>query len=348
MAKTIKTCSMESQLEENGVVLDCKWAFNPVGVYKPQRQKIKQLLLDMDGMEACNRFKWLISSPTIPKERIEQMLYFRSALVFFKQGKEFRLLPFVATGSLNLYGIMDKVQPIAYNGGLDNKSQRKNIGAEIYINQEDEKDTTKGIILYDRQNGYVSTSGTIPTMVLQEYVINEMANRFSFLNINLVNSQGKNIILVKDPKQKASVERTLNSLYASDKAYALVKSMFDVQVINNSIDYEEQSIWEDITSWNNLRREHLGINNQGLFNKKERQLQIQNMQTQDGTETISDGYYESRKKFVEDVKRVFGDDPDFKEQFKQFDVVDLRIEKQPKKETNAEDMESDDNDNVMF
>lgn len=347
MAKTIKTCNMESQLEENGVVLDCKWAFNPVGVYKPQRQKIKQFFLDLDGMEACNRFKWLLSSPTIPKERIEQMLYYRSALVFFKQGKEFRLLPFVATGNLNLYGIMDKVQPIAYNGGLDNKTQRKNIGAEIYINQEDEADITKGVILYDRQNGYVSTSGTIPTAVLQDYIINELANRFSFLNINLVNSQGKNIILVKDPKQKSSVERTLNSLYASDKAYALVKSMFDVQVINNSIDYEEQAIWEDITSWNNLRREHLGVNNQGLFNKKERQLQIQNMQTQDGTEIISDGYYESRKKFVEDVKRVFGGDPDFKKQFSQFDVIDLRVENK-KQNNNNDNGENEENEDIMF
>lgn len=337
---------MESQLEESGVVLDCRWAFNPVGVYKPQRQKIKQVFLDMDGMEACNRFKWLLSSPTIPKERIEQMLYYRSALVFFKQGTEFRLLPFVATGTLNLYGIMNKVQPIAYNGGLDNKSQRQNIGDEIEINQSDESDVTKGVILYDRQNGYVSTSGTIPVAILQEYIINEIANRFSFLNINLVNSQGKNIILVKDPKQKASVEKTLNSLYASDKAYALVKSMFEVQVINNNITYEEQSLWEDITSWNNLRREHLGINNQGLFNKKERQLKIQNMQTQDGTEIISDGYFESRKKFIEDVKRVFGNDPDFKKQFTQFDVIDLRIEeKQVDKEENAW---SNDNDNIMF
>lgn len=341
-----KTCSMESQLEESGVVLDCRWAFNPVGVYKPQRQKIKQVFLDMDGMEACNRFKWLLSSPTIPKERIEQMLYYRSALVFFKQGSEFRLLPFVATGTLNLYGIMNKVQPIAYNGGLDNKLQRQNIGAEIEINQSDESDVTKGVILYDRQNGYVSTSGTIPVAILQEYIISEIANRFSFLNINLVNSQGKNIILVKDPKQKASVEKTLKSLYASDKAYALVKSMFEVQVINNNITYEEQSLWEDITSWNNLRREHLGINNQGLFNKKERQLQIQNMQTQDGTEIISDGYFESRKKFVEDVKRVFGNDPDFKKQFTQFDVVDLRIEE--KRTSKEENVGSDDNDNIMF
>lgn len=342
MAKE-KTCSAKSQLEENGVVLDCKWAFNPVSVYKPNRRKLKQFLTDLDGMQACNRFRFLGAPEYFPVSRIEQMLYFRSALVFFKQGKEFRILPFVPIGNLNLYGFLNKVQPIAYNGGAIDEKKTINFGQQIEINQYEERDKTKGVILFDRQNAFVYSNGTLPSYVLQETIINEIINRLSFLNINLVNSQGKNIILVKDPKQKNSVEKALNNIYSSDKAYALVKSMFEVQVINNGIEYKEQELWEDIMSWNNLRLERLGIDNNGLFNKKERQLTIESSTNEEQTEVITDAYYEARKEFVRKVNEVFGDDPDFKEQFKNFRVIDLRVEnkKEIKKEESGEEEDGD-------
>lgn len=344
MAKKEKTLSLEADILNNSNIVDTCEKFNPIRISAIQKKNLTILMQDIDGMEACNRFKWDISSPTIPRERIEQMVYWRSALVFFKQGKEFRLLPFVATGDLTIYAFMNKVQPIAYNGGAFDEKNVKNIGGEISINEPDERDTSKGVILWDRQNGYVQSNGMIPLAILQSYIIEEIATRFSYLNINLKNSQGKNIILVKDPKQKDAIEKKLNELYASDKSYMLVKSMFDVQVINNNIDYQEQALWEDITSWNNLRLEHLGITNQGLFNKKERELAIQNMNDGASTEYITDGYYESRKKFVEDVKRVFGDDPDFKEQFKTFDVIDLRVEHKKKQNENMSTMNDDNKD----
>lgn len=322
---TNKTLSLQADIINNGGNINVCDFYNPVRVPARQKENLRALMLDIDGMQACNRFKWFLSSPTIPADRIEQMLYMRSALVFFKQGTEFRLLPFVAVGNLDTYGFMNKVQPIAYNGGIYDARNVKNFGEEISINKADEKDTTKGVVLFDRQNGFVTSGGLTPLFTLQDYAIEEMVTRFSYLNINLHNSQGKNLILVKDPKQKETVEGKLKELYASDKAFAIVKGLFDVQVINNTIDYQEQSIWEDITSWNNFRLEHLGITNEGLFNKKERELAIQNMTDGASTEYVTDAYYEARKTFVKEVKRVFGDDPDFKKQFGTFEVIDMRI-----------------------
>ena len=332
-----KNCKVSSQLEDYGVILDAKWAFNPVKVYKPQRKQLMMFWRDLDGMQACNRFLWRGVAKSIPAERIEQMLYYRGALVFFKQGKEFRLLPFAAAGNLNMYALSNKVQPIAYNGGGFDPKQVTNIGEAIDVNLYDERDKNKGVILWDRQNGAVESGGIIPNIVLQSTIITEIVNRLSMLNVNLVNSQGKNIIVVKDPKQKNAVEKALSNIYASDKSYAVVKSMFDIQVINNEVTYEEQALWEDIQSWNNLRLEHLGVNNNGLFNKKERELKDNINADSEQTETISDGYYEARKKFVRDVLETFGDDPDFQEQFGDLEVIDLRVEHKARANKQVED-----------
>ena len=345
-------CYLKDQLEENGVCIDAKWAFNPVKVYAPQRQRLMTYMQSIDSVEACNRFKWIISSKFIPKQFIEQYLYRRSALMMYKEGKEYRLLPFVANGKLNLYGFFTKVKPIPFNSKVTQKNYDNYEAAEYEVyNYEDDKGK-KAVILYDRIDGFTRTNGPIPTIDLQQTIIREIVNRLSFLNINLVNSQGKNIILVKDPKQASVVNKALENVYASDKSFSIVKSKFDVQVINNEIEYKEQQLWEDIMSWNNLRLQGLGINNNGLFNKKERLYSGESDSNDEQTDVITDAYFEARKLFIKQCQDCFGDDPDFQEQFKEFDVIDLRVEQKKKEqkeqEKQDEEEEDDDNDNFMF
>lgn len=340
---------IKDQLEENGVILDAKWAFNPVRAYAPQRRKLQIFMDNLDGVEACNRFKWVGLPNSIPAFMIEQMLYQRGALVFYKEGNEFRISPFVANGKLNMYGLFTKVKPIKFNASATKNYSNIDAEEQFVCNYGDE-DKKTAVILYDRFDGFTRTNGPLPLIDLQRTLTREIVNRLSFLNINLVNSQGKNIILVKDPKQSAVIEKSLNNVYNSDKSFSLVKSKFDVQVINNEIEYKEQQLWEDIMSWNNLRLQNLGINNNGLFNKKERLYSGESDSNDEQTEVITDAFYEARKLFVKQVKECFKKDSDFEEQFKNFDVIDLRVEKKQKEEKKKETENGGDEDDadIMF
>lgn len=368
MAKVIKTMNDKAQLEENGVILDGKWSLDAYGCYKPKRALLRNYLLDLDGTQAVNRFRFLgcENCKTIPWHLVEQMVYHRAKLLFYKVGHEFKLLPFVANGELDEYGQMTKGKPIPYNGAMKDSTRDYGLidsqeymidyyGDLAEINKEGKVEPVgierKGVVLFDRQNGYTRNSGLMPKSALQQIMIDEIANRLSFLNINLVNSQGKNIILVKDPKTARAVQSQLQALYDSNKSYSIMSSMFEVQVINNEIDYQEQALWEDVMSWNNLRLEGLGIDNNGLFNKKERQLTIESSSDEEQTEVITDAFFEARKNFVKNVIAVFGEDEDFKKQFKNFRVVDLRIEnakeKEPEEEKEPEDEGFDYSKGVM-
>ena len=178
-------------------------------------------------------------------------------------------------------------------------------------------------------------------MYLQLQIIEQIVNRLAYLNINLVNSQGKNVIICRDEKQAGVIKKELEALYSSSNNFALIRSMFDVQVINNEVDYREQELWEDIVSWNNLRLECLGIANNGLFNKKERQITGEISRSDEQTSAVLYNSLQARKFFVEQVKEQFGNDPDFKEQFgEDFDVELNYQEENVSRETIEEDKEN--------
>ena len=342
-------------MEEHGIILDCKYSFNPVRQFAPQRRRLKQFIQDLDSVQACNRFKWVGVPSYLPDFIIEQMLYTRSKLAFCKVGNEFVLLPYVANGDLNRYGLATKIKTISYNGETGKEkepSYEDTFGIEKTVEYfgDSEDSYNKCVLLFDRFGGYRQSTGPaiLPKALLQNVIIDEIVNRLSMLNINLVNSQGKNVILVRDPKQQAVVEKALDDLYASDKAYGMVKSMFEVQVINNTVQNDQQNLWEDTMSWNNLRLEGLGITNNGLFNKKEREITGEINSNGEQTQITGDAYYKARKYFVETVKKTFGNDPDFKRDFAGFDVIDLRQPQTTEKNKQNDDMEDEDNDSDNF
>lgn len=304
---TKKTVIMESQLDSIGVINNT--TFNPAAkkIFKTEFD-INKYLKDIDATQASGRFKWKGLPKNIYSFRLEQMLYNKGSLVFFEAGGEFFLLPFTACGGINYYGLPNKVKPLAYDGGASNKEFTNK---ELVVNYSMEFDkNANAVILFDRFNGLYQSNQVIPRSALQQTIIDEIVKRCMTLNYNLINSQGKQLIIVKDEKTREAVEKQLEELYNSKKSYGIMRSSLEVQVINNEIKYQEQEIWEDITSWNNLRLEGLGITNNGLFNKKERQLTGEISGAQEPTSLIIQNALDSRKMFIEQVRNQFKDQAD--------------------------------------
>ena len=352
MSKKIKTLNDEKVLEPY-VTQTSKYAVNPKYTYAPDRDGLTRYMKNLDSVQACNRFEWRNCPKSIPAFRIEQMLYNRGALVFFKQNHQFRLLPFWANNELNMYGLMKTVTPIAYNGTLADieKEIEKEKGQNPFNMQltvanygTDENIEGKAVILFDRDNSYMYSGGVEPIAIHQAKAIEQIVNRLCVLNVNLINSQGKNIIVVKDGKQANAVDKNLQSIMNSDNPYSVAKANYDISVINNTIDYKEQEIWEDIMSWNNMRLANLGIQNSGLFNKKERQLANEVDTQNDQINNVLMAFYKSRKRFIEQIRETFKDDDDFKEQCANFDVILTSEDKNVSRETNDE-MEDNENGN---
>ena len=316
MAKIKKTFNEKAQLEAAGVDVTGRSCGQPaVKLFTTDMTKLATYMRDIDSQQYINRYKWLGLPKHIPAWRLEQMLYYRGSLVLFKTGKDFFILPYASTNGVNLLGLPNAVVPVSFNGEKPQEDGEK-LDKELTINNTGEynKDAN-AVILYDRFNGMINPVGTTARFILSEPIIHEICNRFAYLGINLINSQGKYVIICKDEKTADVVSAQLDELFASTKNYALIRTMFDVQVINNKVDYQEQQIWEDIASWNSLRLEGLGISHNGLFNKKERQINGELSGVKEQTSNILNNGLLARKYFVEQVKLLFKNDPDFIEQF---------------------------------
>lgn len=351
MSKKIKTLTEEAVLSK--VIDTNKYSCNPKYYYNPDREALTQFMRNLDSVQACGRFKWKNAPKSIPAFRIEQMLYNRGALVFFKQGNQFRLLPFYPSTELNCYGLLKSVTPIPYNGvalkSTDNNGKDvKSFTAKPLIVANygtDEKIEGKAVVLFDRENAFITSGGIEPIAIHQNQAIEQIVNRLCTLNVNLINSQGKNLIVIKDAKQASAVEKNLDVLYNTDTPFAVAKANYDVEIINNTIEYKEQQIWEDIMSWNNWRLANLGIQNSGLFNKKERQLTSEVDVQNEQVSIILNEFYNSRKEFIKQINEVFKNDPDFIEQCTGFDV-ELVSDKESKQtaENKTENEEESKND----
>ena len=325
-----------------GAVVDNK-SFNDLGNFSKKREAVKNLFLDMDSQQFCSRFKWKGVPDYLYFWRVEQMLYNRGSVAIFKLANRFYILPYAMSKELNPYGLPTGITPTTYNGSILNQGEKEKefLTYELPVSFDGAYNPeAKAVILYDRINGFVNAGGLLSRFALIHEIIDELADRFKYLKINLRNSQGKLLILVRDSKQAEAVREAITSMYENTDNFEIVKSMYETQVINNDVKFMGQEIWEDIASFNALRLESLGYSNTGLFNKKERTIEKEIQNTGSSAEALLQSALDSRKLFVEQCKALFGSDPDFQRDFAGFDV-ELNIpeteEQQPADEMTEEE-----------
>lgn len=322
--KRKKYLTDKAQIEAAGIDLDGE----SLSLFTTNMTGLADYMRDIDSQQFISRYKWKGLPKNIYGWRVEQMLYFRASLALFKIGKDFMMLPYASTRGYNAVGIPNAVKPVSFNGEYPEK-KGETLDYELFINNVGvENPNVKAVLLFDRFNGFGTTS-KMSRYQLSAPIIEEICNRFAFLGINIKNSQGKYIIICKDENTAQILKNSLDDMYSSTRNYQLVRSMFEVQVINNKVDYQEQQIWEDISSWDSLRLNGMGYENNGMFNKKERKLDGELSGGKIQTCAVLMNGLRARKWFCEQVKEIFANDPDF--DFSGLDV-ELNEEFQEKEE----------------
>lgn len=348
MARRVTTSLQHKDaLEAQGIDVDGKLPSFLPKLFTTDMDGLARYMRDIDSQQFIRRYKWRGLPKNIPAWRVEQMLYFRGSVALFKAGKEFYILPYASTKGINAIGLPNAIKPVCYNGALpDEKGEYKNdklyFDKELPINNYGlYNPDAKAVILYDKYNAVVNPTGVVSRWAYVQPILHEICNRFAYLAINIRNSQGKFLIICKDEKTAKVVNQQLDELFASTKNYALIRTMFEVQVISNQVDYQEQQIWEDIASWNSLRLEGIGVEHNGLFNKKERQINGELSGVKNQTNAILLNGLKARQDFVEQAKELFGEDKDFQDQFGEDFGVELedylREDTTPDETTNSED-----------
>lgn len=268
--KKRKLLTYEAQLEELGVQLqrykDLIQAFNN-GRVENLGFNYVPLVENIGYIQATNRYKWYGLPPNLTSELIESMLYFKGAICLYFRGGTMYALPFVNSGDLSVYGRFTKITPIAFNGRDTAEPYDLGVNTDGIYDKN-----ASAVILYDSQP--MINGALLSKSVLLNQLNENCSKILNMIMQNLQNSNKKLVFPCEDETQANQLRADLDNAFNSSDNYIVVNKgmMGDMKPItmNSDISLVSQSLFETWQSFNNLRCMLLGVENNGVFEKKER------------------------------------------------------------------------------
>lgn len=258
---------------------------------------VKRQLSVLDEQDALNRFTWYNLPSGLSGRLMERILYYRGQGMFFKLRDRFFFLPYALSGSIDIYGRFEEVTPLPFNGrsqadgkdtpwitGLTRRCVYEVAYPDDYISDDD-------VILVDKiieaQEGSCvlikdyseQISQTITSRsVLQEPVIDIMADMFPFMRTALLNGTGIEGMRVQSQDEYANVEaasRAVNKAALTGKKWVPVVGNVDFQSLTKGAVAKAEEYLLAMQALDNYRLSLYGLDNGGLFQKKSHMLEAE-------------------------------------------------------------------------
>lgn len=270
---------------------------------EPNKTPLFNTLQNIDFLQATTRYEWKNLPENIYSWYIEKLIYYRGSALFFKRADTYYCLPFAIKNGINVFGLPYETQPLALNGDVfgDRVLPIGYYGEDINNNEE------QGVIIYGHTPQF-SNDGTLSTFAVTYPLIHEIYLRLKYLDKNLVMSFISYILKLDNEKQADAISNRLNDIVGTEELRAFLPIFNDTNIDNLAMprDYLSQEIWQDITSYQNLRLTTLGIQNSGTFLKRERNTSTDYANMDAQAELILKNGLEIRKLACKQINKIFG------------------------------------------
>lgn len=282
---------------------------NPIGIYNPDKEKYIRLWTNYAFNQNVSKYIWKNLPNGYKSWQIERMLYFRHSVAGFWIGGRIYIMPWVTnTSMLNPNGMPTKIKPITFNGRpLAGQNDALNDGFELNVDQNgNETDKYSAVILWDSVP--YSGMGLSPARYYFDHIIiREIADTFARVNINVVVSNKKIILQIKDAKQAEVVRRELESAFSSDCPFAIVTAPLEAGSIQSTSDFNADELFNTIKNYDAIRCFMSGISSKSFgTEKKERLVSGELAGAEEEKDLILDMGLDLRKEFCELMNKKFG------------------------------------------
>lgn len=283
-------------------------------------EEIKKNLRVVDRADAVNRFKWEGIPCNLTSQEIERLIYIRGQVCFFydKDLDKYFFAAYALDGNIDAYGRYAYIRPVPFTNGTDDEKKNKPI-SDYFSKKKlrviyDIKDLKEGedlsnvaVILRDYTNHLSQT--ILPRATLDEPLLGVMAECIPFMRTALLLSTGVKGIRVQDADQAASVQDASNSMERgalTGNPFIPIVGNVDFQELNDGNIGKAEEFMLAYQSLDNLRLSCMGIDNNGVYEKKAHMLQDE--QEINGGPiglVIKDGL-DIRSHFVETANGIWG------------------------------------------
>ena len=284
------------------------------------KENTKLFLKNIDRQDAVNRYKWYNLPCNISGQELERLLYLRGQLCFFyiQQLDEFFFMPYALDGTIDFYGRFNSIHPVPYAfGGSKKEIQAQeqvlsNIKLKVQYSILDHEATYdemvgSAVILYDYAKDL--SENIIPRNVVNDSIIDAMAECVPFLRTSLITSTGIKGLRVSDADQSDSVidaSRSIRQAALDGINLIPIIGTQEMQDVTGAPSGNSEEFMLAMQSLDNLRLSGYGLENGGLFEKKAHTLQSeQDMNTTNVGLVYQDGL-SIRQNFCNIVNSIFG------------------------------------------
>lgn len=290
---------------------------------------IKKQLRILDEQDAVNRFTWYNLPSGLNSRLMERILYYKGQAMFFKIKDNFYFLPYALDGTIDVYGRFTEVTPLPFNGstkakdgkelpwipGLKRKVAYDIQMPEDYVSEEGEilwdkieEDQDNYCVLLKDYTEQVSQTN-ISRQILQDPILDVMADMFPFMRTALLNGTGVQGMRVNSQDEYANVEaasRSVNRAALEGKKYIPIVGNVDFQDLAGGELAKAEEFLLAMQSLDNYRLSLYGLDNGGLFQKKSHMLEAEQAMNTGTTGLVMRDSLQNRQDFCNIVNSIFG------------------------------------------
>lgn len=282
------------------------------------KTNMKKLFRIVDEQDAINTFEWYNLPEGLTGEELERMLYYKGQLCFFYHEPldGFFFMPYALQGTIDFYGRYNSIHPVPMSFGTTETEKRQSKALAEYLSAlqlevvkdialDDVSFENKAVILRDYTNQLSQT--IIPRQQLQEAILDIESDIPCYLRTALRNSTGVQGMRVNDQSAYTNVIAANTSLEVAaleGQRIVPIISAIEMQDLSGGEVLKAEEYLESLQAIDNLRLGFHGIENGGLFQKKEHVLQSEQvMNSSPSSATLQDRLY-NRQHFCDIVNSL--------------------------------------------
>lgn len=260
------------------------------------KENIKRLIRIQDEQDAVNRFTWYNLPSGINGQMLERMLYYRGQLCFFyyEELDEFYFMPYALDGGIDFYGRFKGVHPVPFANGSSESDKEEKVEIEkqravlstkqlkptyeVMLPEELLEEglpalTTRCVLLKDYTEQMSQT--IVPRQLLNDGIIDIESECIPFMNTALLRATGVKGMRVNNQDEQSNVDAANNSMRAaalSGQVNIPIIGAVDFQELNDGQVGKAEEFMMALQSLDNFRLSTYGLENGGIFQKRERKL----------------------------------------------------------------------------
>ena len=294
------------------------------------KDNIRKQLRIMDEQTAIRRYVWTGLPSGLTSDLIERILYYRGQGMFFFLKDKFYFLPYALSApenstGIDVYGRFTGVTPLPFNGtsndgGGKDKPWIQGLRFEPVYDTADIEElakyspeelrqviTGKCVLLHDYTPQISQTN--IPRQVLQDPLLDVMAECIPFMRTALVNSTGVMGLRVGNENENAEVDAASNAINKAaleGRKYVGITGTLDFQELTGGQVAKAEEFMLALQSLDNYRLSLYGLGEGGVFQKKSHMLEAEQEMNAGNVGLIADDGLENRQWFAAIVNTWFG------------------------------------------